>query len=673
MEEIQMAVIDNKICFILNTNNSDYLKECLLYLSLLEVPKDYEVDCLTVDDAQSMAEGYNRAMNLSDAKYKVYLHQDVLIINKRFIYDLLKIFKSDEKIGIMGIVGNRSLNEYGAPFSEYGKRRIGELYMDLISNVENKIYSKANAPCEDVIVLDGLLMATQYDLPWREDLFKGWDFYDCSQSIEFIKAGYRCVVPHMDEPWVLHDNDIANFKNYEKWRQVFEREYKDIYCKWGGINNGKVTLLVMMHNNSWQTKRCIESLCMYCNTDNLELVVIDDHSDTTESTWVKSQNYLTYVYFENGEATYEKMINEVINTLGIKNDFIILDSSLWTESDFISSLKQVMDENSDIGTISPLFPCDNFNLINDKLLNLDSRLYETIVSQHLAIYIRYSIYELVNGMNEDIIIPFNVMMDFCLKVFTGKYRNIIYLDAVLNADCEIKSWDNMIPIQDVEIFDKNWGLHYLSPTIYPSLHMLITNIKTPIHNILEVGCASGYNLMGLKNMYPNASLYGLEINPRAAKIAGYVANVECGNVETDGIPFGDTKFDVIIFFDVLEHLRNPEAVVKMCRERLSDNGCIICSIPNVQHISVLNPLIHGRFTYTNVGLLDYTHIHLFTEYEIEQMFLRNGYAFKYLGYTMVDVSHDDKRAIDKLKSVFPDINEKHMLAFQYLVRVGKAD
>ena len=38
-------------------------------------------------------------------------------------------------------------------------------------------------------------MATQYDVPWREDLFDGFDFYDVSQSFEFRKAGYTVGVP----------------------------------------------------------------------------------------------------------------------------------------------------------------------------------------------------------------------------------------------------------------------------------------------------------------------------------------------------------------------------------------------------------------------------------------------------------------------------------------------
>lgn len=38
---------------------------------------------------------------------------------------------------------------------------------------------------QEVEALDGLLIATQYDLPWREGLFQGWDIYDISQCTEF--------------------------------------------------------------------------------------------------------------------------------------------------------------------------------------------------------------------------------------------------------------------------------------------------------------------------------------------------------------------------------------------------------------------------------------------------------------------------------------------------------
>ena len=50
--------------------------------------------------------------------------------------------------------------------------------------------SKTFIPVE---CIDGLLMATQYDVPWREDLFDGFDFYDVSQSFEFKKQDIQLV------------------------------------------------------------------------------------------------------------------------------------------------------------------------------------------------------------------------------------------------------------------------------------------------------------------------------------------------------------------------------------------------------------------------------------------------------------------------------------------------
>ena len=77
-----------------------------------------------------------------------------------------------------------------------------------------------------VAAIDGLFMATQYDLPWRADLFHGWHFYDISQSREFINAGYKVVIPHQQEPWVIHDcgRKPLDDSYYENMR-IFEENY----------------------------------------------------------------------------------------------------------------------------------------------------------------------------------------------------------------------------------------------------------------------------------------------------------------------------------------------------------------------------------------------------------------------------------------------------------------
>ena len=45
---------DKKICFILCVNNDMYLDECVYYINKLEIPTEYEIDIITVRDADSM-------------------------------------------------------------------------------------------------------------------------------------------------------------------------------------------------------------------------------------------------------------------------------------------------------------------------------------------------------------------------------------------------------------------------------------------------------------------------------------------------------------------------------------------------------------------------------------------------------------------------------------------
>lgn len=82
---------------------------------------------------------------------------------------------------------------------------------------------------QTVDAVDGLLMMTQYDLPWREDLFSDFDFYDVSQAFEFRRAGYEIVVPYQEDPWVVHDCGFAKLTNYDRNRKICMEEYPEFF------------------------------------------------------------------------------------------------------------------------------------------------------------------------------------------------------------------------------------------------------------------------------------------------------------------------------------------------------------------------------------------------------------------------------------------------------------
>lgn len=218
-----MKVNEKEICFIMCTNHKKYMEEAVYYITHLQVPDGYEISFLAVEDAKSMTAGYNEGMRVSNAKYKVYLHQDTFIVHPNFLIDTVKLFEENPQIGILGMIGIPKMPKSGIMWDgeQYGGVYETHIYETIIRG--KRLPEKTEYM--EVEAIDGLLMMTQYDVPWREDIFDKWDFYDASQCMEFIKKGYKAVVPNMEKPWVIHDCGLLNKDNYENERLKFVREY----------------------------------------------------------------------------------------------------------------------------------------------------------------------------------------------------------------------------------------------------------------------------------------------------------------------------------------------------------------------------------------------------------------------------------------------------------------
>ena len=78
------------------------------------------------------------------------------------------------------------------------------------------------------------------------------------------------------------------------------------------------------------------------------------------------------------------------------------------------------------------------------------------------------------------------------------------------------------------------------------------------------------------------------------------------------LPQLNGQFDVIVYGDILEHLRNPMEVFRGFNRSLRPGGQVIVSVPNVAHLWVRLNLLLGRFGYANRGILDRTHLRFFT-------------------------------------------------------------
>jgi SAM-dependent methyltransferase len=79
------------------------------------------------------------------------------------------------------------------------------------------------------------------------------------------------------------------------------------------------------------------------------------------------------------------------------------------------------------------------------------------------------------------------------------------------------------------------------------------------------------------------------------------------------------EFDYIVFADVLEHLRDPAAVLRRCLPALKETGKIIISVPNIANWIIRLSLLFGKFDYMDRGILDRTHLRFFTLRSLKQL------------------------------------------------------
>lgn len=149
--------------------------------------------------------------------------------------------------------------------------------------------------------------------------------------------------------------------------------------------------------------------------------------------------------------------------------------------------------------------------------------------------------------------------------------------------------------------------------------------------VLEIGASNGRLTKHLKEML-NSTVDIIEINESAGLVAktfarrAFLGMVE-GNVESPACIelLGEERYDYIVFLDVLEHLLNPQSVLQQLKSYLNDDGSILISVPNIAHNSVVINLMQNKFEYTELGILDDTHLHFFTNSSFKEMVKKVGF------------------------------------------------
>lgn len=212
----------------------------------------------------------------------------------------------------------------------------------------------------------------------------------------------------------------------------------------------------------------------------------------------------------------------------------------------------------------------------------------------------------------------------------------------------------------------------IDPAEENTSHAQVISLTGRGKKVLEVGPATGSMTKVLQEL--DCRVTCIEVDPVAAEVAQkYSERMIVGNIEEMNLSetFPGEEFEVVVFSDVLEHLVDPAATLRGVRPLLAPGGYVCSSIPNVAHGSVRLALLTGRFDYTELGLLDRTHLRFFTRDGMAELFSAGGFEIAEWRRIEVDIFSTELglRPEDYPKTLVESVREfPDYTTYQYVVR-----
>jgi SAM-dependent methyltransferase len=156
---------------------------------------------------------------------------------------------------------------------------------------------------------------------------------------------------------------------------------------------------------------------------------------------------------------------------------------------------------------------------------------------------------------------------------------------------------------------------------------LVRSVPDAATRVLVVGATPGLLAAELKAGHPGrVVLAAIEGDATPAPEPEGLDALFAVDLQHDDLGVEEGSVDAIVYADTLPRLADPLTVLERHRRLLAPSGTIVCSLPNLQHFSVVSLLLRGMFPYQSHTLVDPSYLRLFTAASAIDLLLDAGYA-----------------------------------------------
>jgi glycosyltransferase involved in cell wall biosynthesis len=147
----------------------------------------------------------------------------------------------------------------------------------------------------------------------------------------------------------------------------------------------------------------------------------------------------------------------------------------------------------------------------------------------------------------------------------------------------------------------------------------------PPSKILDLGCSAGHLAQRLQELGHHVTGVDRFESPEVTERLGAFVKADLDA----GIPAeAGSGYDVVLAADVIEHLREPEALLRDAKTVLRPGGSLVVCVPNISHWYPRFRTLMGRFDYDQRGILDKTHLRFFTRRSLRRTLEREGFKVR---------------------------------------------
>jgi len=215
------------------------------------------------------------------------------------------------------------------------------------------------------------------------------------------------------------------------------------------------------------------------------------------------------------------------------------------------------------------------------------------------------------------------------------------------------------------------GAHYTLKQSETGSHMQIVAAIRPGSRVLDLGCSQGLLAAPLRER--GVTTIGVDVGPPGS-LREELAEYHPRDLERPlELPVG-RDFDYVVIADVIEHVRNAQQLLRSARRFLKPEGRLLISTPNIALWFYRLSLLAGRFEYGPRGVLDRTHVHLYTRATFRREVARAGFdvlseRYTALPFEVVFESTGRSRAIRRMARAYHALARlwPEMFAYQVLL------